>query len=496
MAQFLTQLRGDSDGIKDLVSTNNWTIQNATVADGGIYGGRAISFPGVSGQKIYKADNILYGLDKFTISCWVKWMNPTSTRSCCNVIDVEPTLRTNTLAQRFPGMVVELAHRPASVSWRTAAISKSDNNRVFAGIAGGTCNNLDMIGVWVHHAITCDQSKGKLKYYINGKLCGSVGNMVKSITDSFFSTKALYTRIGSSPWTNESVDYAAEMLIDDYCITDNVIWEEDFTPPTTYLTLPDYVYVKDNNAYGVKTEILEKLADNWSQLDSIDKLTIFSSTKHQEATVNELVTLGKFKVAIHHMADFPPKNIGVSAIPNGQFINEISDIDLKGISYLDWIKINNGITGYQSGAGIIKALVSRDSGITWMSYDSTNQTWSTVIDTTNINDGTYLNKRFIPSNIGMEKIKNNAMTIDTFNSAPWNDFTLGAGYKTLRVGYYIEVAATTDVALFDTLTYQYDGVGNWELAAVRTDYKVQTKNNSHTITWLTNLNGKRIKVNY
>lgn len=492
MAKFLAQLRGDASGIKDLVSTNNWIIKNATVADGGIYGGKAISFPGISGQKIYKADNILYGLDKFTVSCWVKWMNPISTRTCCNIIDIEPTLSTTVQSQRYPDFIISSAYRTSS--WRTATFGKDDNNIVTAG--SNNASNAELLNVWVHHVVTCDRSKNELKYYVNGKLYGAIGNATKAIVDNFFSTKALYTRIGSSPWVNEGADYAALMLIDDYCITDNVMWKDEFTPPTTYLTLPDYVYIKDDSAYGVKTSALEKLTDNWSQLNSVDKLNIFNSTNHQEASINDLIALNKFKTATHYAPDYPPKDTRVYAVPSRQFINELNDIDLKGISYLDWIKINNGITGYQSGAGNIKALISRDYGLTWMSYDSTNQIWNTVIDTTNVNDGSYLNKRFIPTEAGMDKIKNNAMTIDTFNSAPWNDFTLAAGYKTLRVGYYIEIAATYDTALSDSLTYQYDGIGDWMIATANIHYTVKTKNSSHTITWMTNIDGKRVKINY
>lgn len=96
----------------------------------------------------------------------------------------------------------------------------------------------------------------------------------------------------------------------------------------------------------------------------------------------------------------------------------------------------------------------------------------------------------------MTKILNQGMNVTVFNAAPWNDFTVANGYKTLRVGYGLSISASTDLAMSDNLKYQYDGVGDWTLAANFNHYKVQTKNNSHTITWMTPINNMRVKVNY
>jgi len=71
---------------------------------------------------------------------------------------------------------------------------------------------------------------------------------------SFLNTKNLYTRIGSQSWDSESLDYSAIMLLDDFCILDDVLWNNNFAVPVNYI-VGNHQGFKDkisNNLYGYK----------------------------------------------------------------------------------------------------------------------------------------------------------------------------------------------------------------------------------------------------
>lgn len=161
--------------------------------------------------------------------------------------------------------------------------------------------------------------------------------------------------------------------------------------------------------------------------------------------------------------------------------------------------VNDGTTTYESGSGKVRVIVSRDAGKTWQAYNAVTSKWDTVIDTTNIADGTFDTTdttRFIPTDAALTKLSSQGMTVPICNAAPFNDFTLGNGYKVIRFGYYLEISVSTDTALSDNLKYENNGQGLWKLTANFTHYEIETSNTAHTITWLTPIDGKRVKVNY
>jgi len=197
-------------------------------------------------------------------------------------------------------------------------------------------------------------------------------------------------------------------------------------------------------------------------------------------------------------ASAPVLNANITSVPNSQFIHAKDDISLKSYSNLDWIHVNDGTTGYESGNGKIRLLASIDSGVTYYSYNTDTSIWGKVLDTTDVNDGSFdtntNTNRFIPSVTALGRILSQGMNVVTFNAAPWQDWTINKGYTNIRFGYSLDIAASTDIAFTDNAKLQYDGQGKWKGAINGTDYNYYYDNSSLELSFITG--GYRTKVNY
>lgn len=256
------------------------------------------------------------------------------------------------------------------------------------------------------------------------------------------------------------------------------------------------LYQIDNNIYSVNNGDLQQLSDKWNELSNTEKVSIFQTASKDELPINKLITMNKFKILIYSILNEPASET-ITAIPQSdQFVYMKNDIEFKGMSYIDWIHVNDGVIA-EAGNGVIRHLASRDNGKTYYAYNTVTSNWDLIIDTADTTDGSLdSNSRFVLTVAGLIKAKTNGMTTTVFNAAPWGAWTLDQGYKAVRFGYLISITASTDTTFYDALKYQYDGTGTWDLGANKVDYKVSTGNNSHAITWLSPAGGKRAKINY
>ncbi|MBU2700591.1 hypothetical protein Ga0466249_001683 [Sporomusaceae bacterium BoRhaA] len=68
------------------------------------------------------------------------------------------------------------------------------------------------------------------------------------------------------------------------------------------------------------------------------------------------------------------------------------------------------------------------------------------------------------------------------------------GYKAIRFGFGLSLAASTDTAFCDNVKYQYDGTCFWKVAVNGVDYEARFGNTTLKLKWLTG--GWKAKVNY
>jgi hypothetical protein len=140
-----------------------------------------------------------------------------------------------------------------------------------------------------------------------------------------------------------------------------------------------------------------------------------------------------------------------SQIPHGKLILPTGDISLGSIEGIDSVSIISNI----GGNGVVKSIVSTDKGVTWKTWDTTllTPTW-VIVDSTNLPE---------VKRIGMDSTTLNARV-----RADW-DSLIGTS-TTLRIGYYIEINSSSDVANTDSIGFTVDMLGSWDLATLGTDY--------------------------
>jgi len=188
----------------------------------------------------------------------------------------------------------------------------------------------------------------------------------------------------------------------------------------------------------------------------------------------------------------PTGTVSMTAIPFDQFVHANDDIELFLYSYIDFIRVNDGVTTNETGAGALRFLASRDSGLTYYAFNSTE--WVKIVDTAT--DGTTVNGRFIPDSTTMARIMSQGMTKAQFNVATWQAWLIDAGYTKVRFGYGLSQQASTDIAFNDSVKAQCDGQGKWRICQNGVDYTIYLSNTAIDVKWLTPLNGKRVKINY
>ena len=158
-------------------------------------------------------------------------------------------------------------------------------------------------------------------------------------------------------------------------------------------------------------------------------------------------------------------------IPVGQLIQPTDDIDIGRIENFD----NITVTANASGAGIVKLIVSVDSGATW--YSLIDGVW-TIIDISDIS-----------------KIKANGMNPISFNAVTKEQWAeLRGSSEKMRFAYYLEIDNVTDVANTDELSMTVDMRGTWIAAVPVTEYHYYYLNN-HSIT-INLLTDGDFKINY
>lgn len=364
----------------------------------------------------------------------------------------------------------------------------TDNSSSWTILNGFNLGSVDL-NKWNHFALV---RSGNVYYgFKNGVVTSSLTSSLKM---SMPSTPSVM--IGN--WTYSTVRKFSGYL-DELRVSKAARWTSSFTPPNLpYSKVRFLAKTTDGHLHSF-------LNNAWSDLgvpsDSAGTINLFKQSEnidpYDAVTLGKLATTGTPKVCSYQESVSEPRLTStVVAVPKLQFVYELNNIELKAMSYLDWVHVNDGISNYEAGGGNVRVVVSRDSGKTYVAYNSTTSTWDTIIDTTNVANGELRDNVFVPTDSCLANALQSGMTVTTFNNAPWNAFTLGDGYAVLRLAYVLSIDSSSDSALSDTLKYQYDGMGDWVLAANFTHYKVQTRNNSHTITWLTPIGGMRVKINY
>lgn len=232
-----------------------------------------------------------------------------------------------------------------------------------------------------------------------------------------------------------------------------------------------HLYIKNNEAYGVKDGVLQKLSDNWLTLSNNEKINVFKSTNSISASLTDLQSLGKFKKATYQEDDIS-KPYTFTAIPKDQLILPKGLISVESFEGIDKVTLTYTL----SGGGALKILVTTDNA-TYQAYDFSAGAWQ-VIDHTKLDT--------------VKASSIDAAQLGNINRAGWDALTTGK--VGIGFAYLLCIEDTTDTCAVDKLDLQVDMKGSWDKAIHGTDYKYgYPRNNILRVQLLSNGD---YKINY
>lgn len=171
---------------------------------------------------------------------------------------------------------------------------------------------------------------GKAYYYINGQLIGTT-----DYQNGLQKAKALCIGLRCRNSTFYDDIYIYNMIIDTRQAS-----LDNFNPPQEYITTNKAVYINQNKE--VYKAPLEKIADNWDSLSDSQKETLFNGVGYEQATLGELKTLGKFRIATLNKENEKPDWF-VGAVPKVQTILPKELLNIKQVEDIDKVTITQNI---------------------------------------------------------------------------------------------------------------------------------------------------------
>jgi hypothetical protein len=451
---FLCRLRGLSNGISDLVSSNKWTnTGGATVIEGaGAFGGYAIN---IDNDKIMSLANeiTLKGTNKWTISLWSYKLAVGTWDMIMSNSDGYCTIQNGDYST------------PNKIGARISSMYYSINT----GIP-------QTLNKWTHIALTNDGSTTRL--FVGGLLKGT-----RSADDFRFSKLSYDNQAG----------YACRPgYIDDLCIINNeVLWTSDFTPPTSYLFGTTFFLAKtaDEHYHSYKT-------GSWVDLgipaDHDSLIVLFQNSGSDfipSQSQLELIGTGANRpkrCCWQKTVGATIPSIKLTAVPFDQLVLPKSLISVGTFEGIDNVtavgkveKKNTVVTSSNSGdldETTIKFIVSTDL-LTYKTYDFTTNVWETI----DVGSKTVIKANGIDLTL-----------LSTIPAAKWNELISSA--TGIAFGFLLCQSYSADSCLIDALTMQVDMKGSWDKAIHGTDYKYgYPKNNLLKVALLTSGD---YKINY
>lgn len=123
----------------------------------------------------------------------------------------------------------------------------------------------------------------------------------------------------------------------------------------------------------------QQLAPDWNALSDEEKVALFTATNGETPTVDELKTIGKFKI-LTYSEDNNLVECTVSAVPKDQLVLPKKLINLGGYEVVHSIAVTSATTTSNSS---VKVAFTKDL-TTYIAYNKETATWQNV-DATDVN---------------------------------------------------------------------------------------------------------------
>jgi hypothetical protein len=348
-AKFLFNLKYQNNKVIDLNGSTLENYGNQVAKEQGVFGGSAIKFDGTNAIKIIKDRDNFVTPQEYTVSLWFK----------CS-----KELHKNATVFAFYSESKQLLFYSYRDGSTTAYITDGVSKVYSLGV--NVVNN-----EWHHIAITCKNDTQLV--FVDGKLC-------LELSETVLLTSLNNMCIGSDYSSIALSDFHTSGVIDNFVILNKALWNSNFTPPNHYFTIINQVYLSTTGAvYGMSNGTFQQLATDWNALSNEEKVALFTATNGETPTVDELKTIGKFKILTYSEYNNLVE-CTVSAVPKDQLVLPKKLINLGGYEVVHSIAVTSATTTSNSSA---KVAFTKDL-TTYIAYNKETATWQNV-DATDVN---------------------------------------------------------------------------------------------------------------
>lgn len=348
-AKFLFNLKYQNNKVIDLNGSTLENYGNQIAKEQGVFGGSAIKFDGTNAIKIIKDSDNFVTPREYTVSLWFK---------CSKELKKNATVFA--LYSESKQLLFYSYRDGSTTAYITDGVSK-----VYS-LGVNVVNN-----EWHHIAITCKNDTQLV--FVDGKLC-------LELSETVLLTSLNNMCIGSDYSSVNLSDFHTSGVIDNFVILNKALWNNNFTPPNHYFTIINQVYLSTTGAvYGMSNGTFQQLAPDWNALSDEEKVALFTATNGETPTVDELKTIGKFKVLTYSEYNNLVE-CTVSAVPKDQLVLPKKLINLGGYEVVHSIAVTSATTTSNSS---VKVAFTKDL-TTYIAYNKKTATWQNVdISSTN-----------------------------------------------------------------------------------------------------------------
>lgn len=190
----------------------------------------------------------------------------------------------------------------------------------------------------------------------------------------------------------------------------------------------------------------QKLADDWTALSDSEKVALFTATEGDVPTIDELKTIGKFKIMSYAEGNDTPPCV-VSAVPKDQIILPKSLINLHAYETVHNIAMTSTVT---SDTASVKVAFTKDLE-SYIVYDKATATW-------------------IDADISsVENFANSGVDISDVAGIPETKVN-ELGMEGFAVALLMSTTSITDTCAVSALTLNVDKKVPWNKAVYGTDF--------------------------
>jgi hypothetical protein len=349
-AKFLFNLKYQNNKVVDLNGSTLENYGNQIAKEQGVFGGSAIKFDGTNAIKIIKDSDNFVAPQEYTASLWFKCSKELHKNAIVFALYSESK------------QLLFYSYRDGST---TAYITDGVSKVYSLGV--NVVNN-----EWHHIAITCKNDTQLV--FVDGKLC-------LELSETVLLTSLNNMCIGSDYSSVNLSDFHTSGVIDNFVILNKALWNNNFTPPNHYFTIINQVYLSTTGGavYGMSNGTFQQLAPDWNALSDEEKVALFTATNGETPTIDELKTIGKFKILTYSEYNNLVE-CTVSAVPKDQLVLPKKLINLGGYEVVHSIAVTSATTTSNSS---VKVAFTKDL-TTYIAYNKEMATWQNV-DATDVN---------------------------------------------------------------------------------------------------------------